>query len=608
MTEATSAEGSLSGQVQAYLNGVVGAFHRCDRADLVDRLRAATEARREQKPTVVIVGETGRGKSSLVNSLLQQPGIDPVGLEIATACAMVFRWASAPGALVRLAADGSMHPVEIDQLGDWATTDGNPQNERGVHAVIVGLDNPLLAELTLVDTPGSGGLDGGHATLAFEAAQAADALLFVIDAGAPISDPEIRFLERVAERIDDITVVMTKVDQSRGWSTLVDDARKTIRDRVPRLAETPILAVSNTVATRGDRKASGLPELEEQLRTHIGTRVDALRYANIIRLSTSGLDEVMGTQAARRVYLTDGEGALAALQADRSRMEALRADPRAILQELDKGLRRFSLDRSDTLNRAIRQLRLEYDDKSLTAKAEELEALPATLLADVTALSDRLADETGTKIADLVSRLIGTVDDAVPELASLTQLRTPELAQGVALSAPTRRTATRLERMSTMISFSSGRSIGSLVASLPLFALGGLPFMVAGLGVGGAFAWQMHRGRSEVVRQNEFRTWMREQLAEVERQLNNDFSRAMIDVTDEARAGLTERIEDRKRQVEAAIKDCEAALRQERSAQAAELSQVEAAINGLQSLRMAGLDLRSAVLAPVAVGQDSAYA
>lgn len=590
----------LTPRVQRHLNDVVGELHQGGRPELVERLREAAEARRGGTPSVVIVGETKRGKSSLVNALLDRPALSPVGVDVTTGCTLVFHAAPADGAQVRHAADGSLESIDLDDIAEWATVDGNPDNERGVHAVIVGVDSPLLAHLTLVDTPGAGGLDAGHGTLAEQAAGSADALVFVADASAPISEQELRFLGQVAARVDSITVVLTKVDQHRGWRVIADEDAVLLSKRVERLAEVPLLPVSNVLALRGDPELlaeSGIPALRRHLTDVVAGRVDMLRYANILRVAASCLEEVARTSTTRLRYLSDTKPTLVALETERARLAELRADPRQLVQELDKGLRRLSLDRSDALNRGMRDLRLAYDDKSATAKAEQLKTLPGELLSDVTALSDRLAEDATTQVVSCVEGLIARVDAQAPELGSLVQLRSPDLASGVTLSKPAARGATRVEKLSTMISFTSGRSIGSVIASLPVFALGGLPFMVAGLGIGAAFAWHMHRGRADINRQAEFRTWMREQLAEAERQLNNDFSRAMIDVAEETRAGLTERLDDRRREVEAGIAACEAALAQERGAREAERAAVETALGRVHELDAEGVALRDALVA-----------
>jgi len=120
--------------------------------------------------------------------------------------------------------------------------------------------------------------------------------------------------------------------------------------------------------------------------------------------------------------------------------------------------------------------------------------------------------------------------------------------------------------------------------------------MVAGLGLGAAFAWQMHKGRSVTSRQADFRTWMREQLAEAERQLNNDFSRAMLDINHELRKGLTERIGDRRAEVAAQIKACDAAITGERGVREAESQAVESRLQHVRALAKEGFALRSQVL------------
>jgi fructose/tagatose bisphosphate aldolase len=150
--------------------------------------------------------------------------------------------------------------------------------------------------------------------------------------------------------------------------------------------------------------------------------------------------------------------------------------------------------------------------------------------------------------------------------------------------------------LSTLVSFSSGRSIGSLAASLPLIALGGAPFIIAGLGLGAVFAFHMHRGRGDVARQNEFKSWMREQLAEAERQLNNDFSRAMIDISHELRSALAERVETRKAEVGQAIRECEAAVAVELGQRKSQAEAIERRLADLQVVAHRGNELRTSLM------------
>ena len=46
---------------------------------------------RPDKPTVVVVGEAKRGKSSLINALINVPGLSPVDSRVATSTYIMFR-------------------------------------------------------------------------------------------------------------------------------------------------------------------------------------------------------------------------------------------------------------------------------------------------------------------------------------------------------------------------------------------------------------------------------------------------------------------------------------------------------------------------------------
>jgi predicted GTPase len=596
-TPSKSSPSKRQGDLQAYLNNVAGQLQIAGRSDLVMNLKDAVEARRESTATLVVVGETSRGKSSFVNALLGEPDLSPVGLDTTTGCSILLHKAVARQARVRMYETGEIKDIPLGDVEDWATVDGNPDNERRVHAVLVGVDNPLLEQISIIDTPGVGGLDAGHGVLAAEAAASADALILVVDASAPISLPELGFLEEVASRVDNVTLVLTKIDDYDEWRAMAEEDRRLVAARNPRLTDIPFFAVSSMLAMNSeDRKESGIQEVESHLLTHIAKRTDSLRFANILRVADSCLVEVCRQLDAQRAVLAAGGEILAALEEERSRLNEVGAEGKKLMRDLEDGFRRLGLDRADALNRGMRDLRTRYDDRAGTVRGAELSALPSELISDVTALADRLTKDARDRLTDLSEELIRQVDTSIPELASFELLDTKKLADAVSLDTPRKRATNRVERLSTLISFSSGRSIGSLVATLPLVALGGTPFIIAGLGLGAVFAFHMHKGRNDVTRQNEFRTWMREQLAEAERQLNNDFSRAMIDVGHELRTALGERIDTRRAEVGQAIRECEQSMAREDTKRKRESEAIEQRLGDLRALRKHGSDIRSDLL------------
>jgi predicted GTPase len=597
--------------IQAYLNDVAAMLLRARRDDLFSTLKGAAEAPRPATPTVVVVGETGRGKSSLINALLGRR-LSPVGVDVTTACAIVFHHSDDLVVSIRRAAtapsDGppaeEVVEIPLDELAEWATVDGNPGNERGLLSVRVGCDSPFLEHLTVVDTPGVGGLDSGHGAYAAEAAAGADALVLVLDPNAPMSGPELEFLASVADRVDNITIVLTKTDTHPGWQVIADDDLKKIEQRVPRLSGLQIFPVSALRSQKtGDRAKWGVAQLESHLLGEVSERTETLRSANILRVADNCVGEAGRPLAQRLTVLRGGPEAMAALQAERQRLESLQSDARILMRELEDELRRLSLDRGDALNRGMRDIRLGYDEKAAVARGDAIDALPGQLLAEVTALADRLTEEARERLTTVAEDLIRRIDGVTPELASLELLHSSDLADTVTLDTPRKKAANRVERLSTVMSFTSGRSIGSFAATLPLVALGGLPFALAGMGVGAFFAFHMHKGRGDTVRQNEFRNWMREQTAEAERQLNNDFSRAMIDVGHELRGLLTERIDTRRRQVAETVKACEGELAREQSVRDAEAQDLERHLGEVGQMQERGRALRTATVAPAAVAR-----
>ena len=132
------------------------------------------------KPVAVVVGETKRGKSSLVNALLGMPGLSPVDAQVATTAYLEFAWAEQ--ASVRAWQPGAADPMllGVGDLRNWATRLGTmPPGMVPPRRMLVGHPSALLKHMSVVDTPGTGGLDPDHAQIALEAVARATCLIMV---------------------------------------------------------------------------------------------------------------------------------------------------------------------------------------------------------------------------------------------------------------------------------------------------------------------------------------------------------------------------------------------------------------------------------------------
>jgi signal recognition particle receptor subunit beta len=184
-----------------------------------DRLAARTV-------TVVVVGEFKRGKSTLINALLQH-AVCPVDADVVTAVPTTVRYADHPRVVtyVRTEDGGRTDEVEesLDDLTALVTEEADPAHPDRLRTVEIGLPHRMLRSgLCLVDTPGVGGLDSAHGFLTLGALGMAQGTLFVTDAAQELTAPELEFLRTAVERCPLTALVVTKTDLYPQWRRIVE--------------------------------------------------------------------------------------------------------------------------------------------------------------------------------------------------------------------------------------------------------------------------------------------------------------------------------------------------------------------------------------------------
>ncbi|MGH9135955.1 MAG: dynamin family protein [Acidimicrobiales bacterium] len=263
---------SAAAGVDAGIVELVKILQRLERPDLAQRATAAAARLKRPSTIVCVVGEFKQGKSSLVNGLLGQ-AICPVDDDLATSALTLVRFGEQAAATVRRRDDeGSSinENVAIDQLGEWVSEAGNPRNEKQVERVEIAVPSPLLKQgLVVVDTPGMGGLGAGHAAATLAFLPFADGLIFVSDASAELSAPEVDFLRRATELCPTVLFALTKIDLYPQWERIAELDRGHLDRQGLRI---PTVAVSSVVRTealaRKDRELnehSRFPLLVKQL-------------------------------------------------------------------------------------------------------------------------------------------------------------------------------------------------------------------------------------------------------------------------------------------------------------------------------------------------------
>ena len=231
-----------------------------ERPDLNERLDKARKRLGSKEVTTAIVGEFKRGKSTLINALIQT-SVCPVDADIVTAVPTLVKYGEQrtvtafrqqpdePGVVAQV--------ISFDDLTDAVSeTTGDRQNN--VRSVEVQVPHRILRSgLRLLDTPGVGGLDSAHGQVTLGSLSGVDGVLFVTDASQELTDPELQFLKTVKDRCPTIALVVTKTDLYRHWRKIVELNRGHLATAG---LDIPVIPVSSLLRLR----AAGQPDLNHE--------------------------------------------------------------------------------------------------------------------------------------------------------------------------------------------------------------------------------------------------------------------------------------------------------------------------------------------------------
>jgi hypothetical protein len=160
---------------------------------------------------VACVGQFKRGKSTLLDAFVGEP-ILPTGVVPVTTVPTVLRYGDRRTARVLIGA--RWHTIPPEELPQYVSEELNPENSRQVAGVEVFLPSPLLAGgMCLVDTPGIGSVFSGNTETTKDFIPQIDAAILVVGADPPISGEELALIEAVAVNVDEILIVLNKIDR-----------------------------------------------------------------------------------------------------------------------------------------------------------------------------------------------------------------------------------------------------------------------------------------------------------------------------------------------------------------------------------------------------------
>ncbi|HKI35644.1 MAG TPA: dynamin family protein [Gemmataceae bacterium] len=315
---------------------------------------------------LAVVGEFSRGKSSLINALLDRPGLLPTSIEPTTAAITILSYAPEPRVTVTFK-DGTrrddLSPEDLARYAVGYDLDGRERHAAAarraagigeswvggltettldisldvagprtppVATIHVGVPSPFLRDgICLVDTPGIGSVNPEHGEATRGFIDKADAVLFLVNTDPVISQSECNFLAFLRDYVNRFLFIVTKIDRfsPRERQQSVAYTARTIEQHAG-LARPPIYPVSAKLAILGRAEpdevkyaASGFPVFlnalhrflveargQEFLNKHAGLalgEVQGLINATLVELQglRMSLEELPGSIDAARSAL-----------------------------------------------------------------------------------------------------------------------------------------------------------------------------------------------------------------------------------------------------------------------------------------------------------------
>jgi len=362
---------SLRQQAGAILQLTAKAAQAYRRPDLLERLQVTARRLAEPSIRVLVVGEYKKGKSALVNAFVNS-NICAVDDDIATSVPTAVRFAKAPVAVaIRDNEKGQQtEQVPLDQLHSFISESGNPQNEKRLVSVEVGIPRDVLATgLILVDTPGVGGLASAQTAATYAALPFADAVMLVSDASQEYTAPEIDFLRTAREACPNLFCVLTKTDFYPEWRKIYQLDQEHLKDAGLALALLPISTAIRFRALQASSPQldaeSGYPTLLDFVQRNVTQNGEKLAARSAVSDQVAVIAQLLSAFLSEREALThpeNGPALVAALNQAKERAARLKSDSARWQQTLSDGIADVTGEVDFDLKGRFRRLAQEVDD------------------------------------------------------------------------------------------------------------------------------------------------------------------------------------------------------------------------------------------------------
>lgn len=264
---------ALKFELAALIREASGMAWQAKRETLQRSLQALLKRLAEDRFYLTLAGQFSRGKSTLMNAML---GMDrlPTGIVPITSVITAVSHNSRERVMIHFENSNLTHEIPLSELAEWITEQGNPGNKRKIEMAEVQLPAELLRRgAFFVDTPGLGSTIIENTETTHRFLPQIDALVLVSSFEFPLSQEEIKFLNRVRNLRRAVFMVINKADlcTPAQRAEILDFVKRQLAKEVDsdQIALFDVSA-SQALAAKLERnterlESSGLPALESAL-------------------------------------------------------------------------------------------------------------------------------------------------------------------------------------------------------------------------------------------------------------------------------------------------------------------------------------------------------
>ncbi len=181
-----------------------------NRKTLVTELEALFAKHREERFYVAVLGMFKRGKSTIINALLNQR-ILPSAVIPVTSIITLIEHSDLTSAKINFS-NGAVESKDISMVEEFIAEEKNPGNEKKIDFVKIFHSASILKYISIVDTPGMGSVLPHNSQTIRSIIPKIDTAPYVLSADMPITQTDIDFIKDFKQDVLKILFVLNKVD------------------------------------------------------------------------------------------------------------------------------------------------------------------------------------------------------------------------------------------------------------------------------------------------------------------------------------------------------------------------------------------------------------